>query len=68
MTTAVNTPAVAQRSIGDTLAFHDRRDHPALRAACLAVARPAFSRGLLASLLCSVALLTGSGAALTGPS
>jgi len=63
MTTRVNTPSIAGEAISDTLASHDRIDHPALRAACKDVARPAIAKGLLASLLCSAALLTGSGAA-----
>ena len=64
MTTVVNTPSMARASSAAPLASPDRMDHPALRAACQFVARAALSRGLLASLLCSVALVAESGSAI----
>ena len=43
-----------------------RGHHPALRAVCQAVARPTLPKHMLAGLLCSAGLLTGSGAAFAG--
>ena len=63
MKKALNATCDAPAETDATAIWRPCTDHPALRAACLAVARPALSRGLLASLLCSAALLTGSGAA-----
>ena len=63
MTIASKPYSDARGSIGDTPSLLHRMDDPALGAARRSLARPALSKGLLGSLLCSVALLTGSGAA-----